>query len=228
MKLRDYQIDILDLIDKNRFVIEFVSRQCGISVVNAIYFLHQAMFGKPKNIVCVANKSCSSKDLISKIKEIYKLMPFFLKIGVINWNEKQIVFENNSRIISYTARNLAIGFGIDIMYVEDMAKLPIEISKQIFNNILPTIRARKNDKFIIKSQPNGFNFFYDLVKNSELPEGHPEKNDFKTMRVYWWQVPGRDEKWKQDQIKMLGSEILFRQESELAFIGYNYLVEIIQ
>lgn len=225
MELRDYQKDILNRFD-NRFLIEFTSRQCGISAINAIYFLHSAMFSdEPKNILLIANKTIESKELVRKIKDIYKLIPFFLKKGVTNWNEKQIIFENGSHIMTFSAsKNFGVGFDVDIILIEDLAQIPY--GERFFDSVFSVISKIKDSRIIIQSRSNGFNFFYDLVKKSELPEGHPEKNSFKTIRVYWWQVPGRDEKWKQEQIKMIGGELIFRQEYELAFIGYKYSVEI--
>lgn len=42
------------------------------------------------------------------------------------------------------------------------------------------------------------------------------KNGFVPKRVDWWQVPGRDEKWKQDQISVFGQD-LWDREFELSF-----------
>ncbi len=35
------------------------------------------------------------------------------------------------------------------------------------------------------------NLFHKLLTNAERPEGDPLKNNYKAMRVYWYQVPGR-------------------------------------
>jgi multidrug efflux pump subunit AcrB len=35
------------------------------------------------------------------------------------------------------------------------------------------------------------NLFYRLLTDAERPEGDPLKNNYKAMRVYWHQVPGR-------------------------------------
>ena len=68
------------------------------TVSAAIVILHFVLFNDDKGCMIVANKGKTVQEIIRKIKDIYKLLPFFLKKGVTNWNEKQIAFENNSRI----------------------------------------------------------------------------------------------------------------------------------
>ena len=73
-----------------------------------------------------------------------------------------------------------------------------------------------DSKTVICSTPNGKNHFYELVKYSLLPDDHPDKNDFTTIKTYWYEVEGRDENWRQEQIKMLGID-KFNQEYNLEF-----------
>jgi len=42
------------------------------------------------------------------------------------------------------------------------------------------------------------------------------RNGFLSKRVDWWQVPGHDEKWKQEQIEVFGLD-LWQREFELSF-----------
>jgi len=62
-------------------------------------------------------------------------------------------------------------------------------------------------RMIITSTPNGRNLFYRIYKNALN-----KVNQFKALRVDWWQIPGRDEEWKQKEIANLGSEDIFNQE----------------
>ena len=214
--LRDYQKETLEFIQTNRYVINFTSKQMGIGLVHSIYFLWVMLFGDDKIIYTMANKSMSTKELIRRMKDIYKLLPFFLKVGVTNWSEKQIAFENGSKIIGLSrSKDAAIGHKIDIFYIQDFSMIPW--CEELFKNIFPTLSSYKDSKFIIHSGQNGFNYFYKLVQDSERPEGDPQKNMFKTLRTYWYQVPGRDQKWVDEQIRMLGSEHRFDEEYRLCF-----------
>lgn len=83
------------------------------------------------------------------------------------------------------------------------------------NAIIPTISSSKNSKIIMTSTPCGLNHWYDLWMNAE--EG---KSSFKNTKVEWWQVPGRDESWKETMIKTLkGGARAFAQEYACEFLG---------
>lgn len=216
MKLRDYQKDNIEFIQNNRFTINFSSKQMGIGTVYSIYFLWRMLFVADKIIYTIANKTANMTELIRKMKDIYKLLPFFLKVGIINWSEKQIIFDNGSRIIGLSrAKDIVIDHKIDIFHIQEFSKIPW--CEDLFKNIFPTISSYKDSKFIIHSGPNGHNFFYKLIEDSERPEGDPQKNAFKTIRNYWWQVSGRDQKWVYDQTLYLGGKERFDEEYGLCF-----------
>lgn len=189
IELRDYQKDILKLFD-NRFSILFKSRQVGITAVMCILFLHLMLFHDGKRILIIANKGETAKEILRKLKGIYKLLPFYLKQGVITWNEKLVVFENGSRIETVVrTKDMQHFEDYDVFYIDEFAKIPQYIIVPFYMNLIN--KMKDNAQLVIASTPNGFNFFYDLVLRSELPVGHPDKNRFVTKRVYWWQVPGR-------------------------------------
>lgn len=78
----------------------------------------------------------------------------------------------------------------------------------------------QNSKIFIVSSPNGYNKFAKLLFDAERKEGDPKKNMYNPNRIYWWEVPGRDEAWKQKEIANLGSEY-FDQEYDLQFFRYK-------
>jgi hypothetical protein len=192
MKLRDYQKDILDLYTKNRFSILMASRQVGKTVSAAIAILHFVLFNNDKNVMIIANKGDTAVEIVDKIKSIYRLMPFFLQKGVKNWNQKSLIFENGCRIkTSARSKTPAIGFTIDFLYMDEFAHIPSNIIEPYYTAAFPTVSAISNSKIIITSTPNGMNMFYKLLAAAERPEGDKLKNNYKAMRVYWWQVPNR-------------------------------------
>lgn len=214
--LRDYQEKILNEYKDNRFVINFTSRQMGTTIIHAIYFLHKMLFNDKFNIGIVSNKTMSSKEVLEKLKYYYKQIPFFLKQGITKWENTRIIFENESRldVISYYKGGLDISCDYDIITINDFSKM--YKCEYLYKLIVPTIMSIENSQLIISSQPNGNNFFKTLVDRTH--ESHPDRNMFKLTKTYWWQIPGRDEKWRQNQINMIGSEKMFAQEYELCFI----------
>lgn len=192
MKLRKYQFKVLDVYDKNRFVINMSSRQTGKTITAAITLLHYCIFNSNKGVMIVANKGDTVIEIIDKIKNIYKLLPFFLKPGIINWNSKAIVFDNGCRIKSQArSKEPAIGFTIDFLYMDEFAHIPSSIARQYYKAAVPTVSSINNSKILITSTPNGANLFKELVMGAEVPEGHPDKNQYKCIRVMWYEVEGR-------------------------------------
>ena len=192
IELRDYQKEILDLFSKNRFSILCSSRQIGKTVNTAITILHFLLFNNDKNAMIVANVAATTIEIVDKIKAIYVLLPFFLKAGIKNWNQRSIVFDNGCRIkTAARSKTPAIGFTIDLLYMDEFAHIPSNIIEPYYTAAYPTVSAIQNSKIIITSTPNGMNLFYKLLTAAERPEGDPLKNNYKAMRVYWYQVPGR-------------------------------------
>ena len=190
--LRDYQKEMLDSFVNNRFSILMASRQVGKTISSSIFMLHTILFSNDKNIMIVANKGDTAVEIVDKIKSIYSLLPFFLKPGIKTWNQKSLTFENGCRIkTSARTKTPAIGFTIDVLYLDEFAHIPSNIIEPYYTAAFPTVSAVQNSKIIITSTPNGMNLFHRLLIDAERPDGDPLKNNYKAMRVYWYQVPGR-------------------------------------
>ena len=158
----------------------------------AIFMLHKILFDNDKNIMIVANKGDTAVEIVDKIKSIYSLLPFFLKPGIKTWNQKSLTFENGCRIkTSARTKTPAIGFTIDVLYLDEFAHIPSNIIEPYYSAAFPTTAAVQNSKIIITSTPNGMNLFHRLLTDAERPDGDTQKNNYKAMRVYWYQVPGR-------------------------------------
>lgn len=191
MTLRDYQNDMIDLF-QNKYSILMASRQMGKTISAAITILHYALFNKNKGIMIVANKGNTVQEIIEKIKGIYMLLPFFLKKGIVNWNLTSIIFDNGCRIkTEKRTKEPAIGFTIDLLYLDEFAHIPPNIINPYYTAVIPILSSIENSRLIITSTPKGLNLFHKLLVESELPEDDPNWNGFKSLRVYWWQMKGR-------------------------------------
>lgn len=162
------------------------------TISSAIFMVHTILFNNDKNIMIVANKGDTAIEIVDKIKSIYSLLPFYMKPGAKTWNQKSLTFDNGCRIKTATrTKTPAIGFTIDVLYLDEFAHIPSNIIEPYYTAVYPTVSAIKNSKIIITSTPNGMNLFHKLLTDAERPEGDPQKNNYKAMRVYWYQVEGR-------------------------------------
>jgi hypothetical protein len=160
------------------------------TVSSGIMILHFVLFNNNKNVLVTANKLDTAIEVLDKIRNIYELLPFFLQKGIVNWNQKFLVFENKSRIKGFaTTKTASIGQTGDLLYLDEFAYLPDNIAEKFYKSVFPTIANIDNSKIIITSTPNGMNLFHKLLIDAEKPEG--EKSSYVSKRVYWWQVPKR-------------------------------------
>lgn len=162
------------------------------TVSAAITILHFSLFNKDKGTMIVANKGATVVEIVDKIKGIYKLLPFFLKKGIVNWNQSSIVFDNGCRIkTDKRTKEPAIGFTIDFLYIDEFAHIPNNIIEHYYTAVVPIISSVDNPRFVITSTPKGINLFHKMLVGAELSEDDPNWNGFRAMRVYWWQMKGR-------------------------------------
>jgi hypothetical protein len=216
IKLYDFQKEVLKNYKDNRYNIFFTSRQVGLTSLMSLVFLHQMSFNIDHNITCMDIDKKYNETLIWKIKSSYRALPFFLKQGILTWSKKKLEFENGCSIRIWTSvyKNIAIGYNPDVLYMCNFSHM--KHIDELYKNLIPVLTAKSNFKLIIHSGQFGNNFFQKLITNSERPEGDPNKNSYKTQRIYWWQVPGRDEKWKLDVIKEIGEDA-WNEEYDLTF-----------
>lgn len=213
--LRDYQEDMLESYDKNRFSITLSCRQIGKTVIAAIFILHNTIFNYDKNVGIAANKFQTAVEIMDKIKEMMDYLPFFMKPGVKVNNQAMMVFGNGCRIIAQaTTKKSFIGYTIHTLYLDEFAHVEPHILDEFYENIMPTVSSMEDSKIIVTSTPNGYNKFFDIYQGAV--DG---RNSYHPIRVDWWQVPGRDDKWKEKMIQDCGGEDEFMRQYGNSFLS---------
>lgn len=171
------------------------------------------VFHVDKNVLIVANKEKTSIEIVDKIINIFKGLPYFLKPGAEQFGKTALKLDNGSRIVSSaTTSSASIGFTIHLLLLDEFAHVPANIVNSFWRSVYPTLSSSKVSQCIITSTPNGVqNKFYDIWSGSI--EG---RNSFVNIKTDYWRVPGHDEEWAAQQRANLGEEE-FAQEFELQF-----------
>ncbi len=209
-----FQKDIVQKIHENRFTICKLPRQSGKSTTTISYLLHYALFNPNSNIAILANKSSTARDILGRLQLAYENLPKWLQQGVINWNKGNIELENKSTIVAAATSSSAIrGGSYNIIFLDEFAFVPTNIAEMFFSSVYPTISAGTKTKMIIVSTPYGMNMYYKIWMDAIN-----KKNDYIPIEVHWSEVPGRDDKWKEQTIRNT-SEEQFQQEFECEFLG---------
>ena len=222
--LRDYQERYIMHLVNNRFSILRAARQCGKSVTTAIFCLWKILFHTDKMALLLSKSGPAGVDLLSKIKDMYRYLPYYLKPGVLKWNQSEIAFDNNSSMSTEPFSPTAgLGKTINFLVLDEFAWCPPNDVELFYNNIIPTVTTDTSANVCIISTQNGFNLFYKLFTAAEKHE-----NIYAPMTVNWWDVPNwdsenkcwvkRDEAWRKQMIGILGSEEKFEYQYGTMFL----------
>ena len=213
-KLYDCQKEKVELIHKERKVILMEGRQQGKTTTSAAYILWYTIFNDSKTVAVLANKAKTAQEILSRYQLMFENLPPWLQQGVTTWNKGDVELENGSKV--FTAATTISGIrskSVNLLYIDEAAIIPNQVAEAFFTSVYPTISAGKTTKILITSTPLGYNHFWKFWNDAENG-----RNDFKSMFIPYWKIPGRDEVWAEEQRRQLG-EIKFNQEVLCNFLG---------
>ena len=201
------------------------SRQTGKTTMMTIYALWIACFQDDQRILIVANKEQTAISIFSRVRLAYENLPNYLKPGVIEYGKTSMKLANGSSIgISTTSSDAGRGESVNVLILDELAFIPNNLVEEFWKSVYPIISSSTKSKIFVASTPNGSgNLFHTLYTEAEKGA-----NNWKSEKILWHEVPGRDEKWKQETIKSIGSEEAFAQEFDCKFLdtGDSFIDEI--
>ena len=211
--LYPYQRDMFKHFNDNRFNVVLACRQSGKSISSVAYLLWYAIFNSEKTIAVLANKGATAREMLARVTLMLENLPFFLQPGCKTLNKGSIDFSNNSRIVAAATSGSSIrGMSVNLLYLDEFAF--VERAAEFYTSTYPVVSAGKDTKVIITSTANGIgNVFHKIWEGA-----NQGVNEFKPFRVDWWDVPGRDETWKEETIANT-SPLQFDQEFGNTFFG---------
>jgi len=213
--LYDFQKRFIKEIRENRFTICKFPRQTGKTSCVTGDILHMTQFTPDYKVAVLANKQKTATEILDRIKLAYERLPMWMKQGVVEWNKTSVKFENGSKIIASSTSATAVrGDSFNYIMLDEFAFVPNNIADEFFASVYPTISSGKTSKIVIVSTPKGMNMYYKIWKDALAG-----RNPYKAIEVKWWEVPGRDEAWKETTKRALGSERLWLAEYECEFLG---------
>jgi hypothetical protein len=213
-KLYPYQKQMLINFANNRFNVVTTARQAGKSTTTCAFILWYIIFNSEKTVALLANKGDTAREILGRIQLAYQHLPKWLQQGIKEWNKGSFELENNSRVLASATSSDAIrGYTINLLFIDEAAF--IENWDAFFTSVYPTISSGKESKIVLVSTPNGLNHFYKTWINAV--EG---KNSYAYIRVHWSDVPGRNNKWREDTLSGMNFDLeKFSQEHECEFLG---------
>lgn len=209
----EYQKKMIHNMYHNRFNIFKIPRQSGKTITTSAFFVYLMLFFENEISGIVANKEKVALEIIDKMQDIYRFIPFWMQQGIVNWQKSEFELENGSRVVSETTSKDALrSFSIRNLFLDEMASIEENLVRDFLEAIFPTLSSFKDSRMIISSTTKGYNMFAKMwidAKNGV--------SDYVPFEIHWKEIPGRDEKFKEDIIKKFDEEY-WRQEYECEII----------
>ena len=211
--LYPYQEQMFKHFEEHRFNVVLACRQSGKSISACAYLLWFVLFNSEKTVAILANKGATAREMLARITLMLENIPFFLQPGSKALNKGSLEFSNNSRIVAAATSGSSIrGMSVNLLYLDEFAF--VERAAEFYTSTYPVVSAGTDTKIIVTSTANGIGNQFHKVWEGAV-QGI---NQFKPFRVDWWDVPGRDNKWKTETIANT-SQLQFDQEFGNTFFG---------
>ena len=104
----EYQKNMFNTFDSNRYTICKMPRQVGKTTGVVGYLLHKILFNENYNIAVLANKQVQAREILSRIQLAYEWLPKWLQQGIVEWNKGNIELENGSKILASATSSSAV------------------------------------------------------------------------------------------------------------------------
>ena len=209
--LYEFQEKTLTELSKNRFNIILKSRQTGISTLSAGFSLWKMLFNSDFNVLVIATKQEVAKNLVTKVRVMHELLPTWLKGGSLEDNKLSLRLKNGSQIKAIASSPDAGRSEALSLLIFDEAAFIDDID-EIWASAQSTLST--GGSCIALSTPNGVgNWFHKTWVGAE-----EMTNPFVPISLHWTLHPERDQKWRDEQSKLLGVKIA-AQECDCSFIS---------
>ena len=173
-----------------------------------MFCLWLATLFSEKRIMITANKLQTAIEVMDRIRLSYDYLPKWLKPKTTIYNKGEIAFSNKSIIrATATSSSASRGFSCNCLCIDEIAFIPKNIMDDFWASVVPIVSSDKKSKIIAVSTPNGASGkFYELWQQANSTDKNKNVDGWTPFRIDWWEVPNRDEKWKQQQIATIGKD----------------------
>tara|TARA_R100001460_G_scaffold18132_3_gene38523 strand:+ start:636 stop:2213 length:1578 start_codon:yes stop_codon:yes gene_type:complete len=208
--LYDFQEKSLQSFMQHDYNIVLKARQLGLSTLTAGYALWMMTFQQDKNILVIATKQETAKNLVTKVRVMHANLPGWLKQPCVEDNKLSLRYKNGSQIKAVaSSEESGRSEALSLLIIDEAAF--IDKIDTIWGAAQQTLAT--GGRALIISTPNGVgNFFHKTWVGAESGT-----NDFNFINLHWSVHPERGQEWRDEQDKLLGPS-LAAQECDCDFI----------
>ena len=206
-----FQEQSLVELNDNRFNVILKSRQMGISTLTAGYSVWNMIFREDFNVLVIAIKQDTAKNLITKVRVMHEMLPSWLRVGTEEDNRLSLRLKNGSQIKAVSsAPDAARSEALSLLVIDEAAF--IDKIEEIWTSAQQTLAT--GGSAILLSTPNGTgNLFHKTWVDAERGDGQ-----FNPIKLHWSDHPERDQSWRDMQDELLGPKMA-AQECDCDFVS---------
>lgn len=195
--LYPFQEKVLSLQQNGEYLIINKSRQLGISTLVSAYALWLMIFNRDKNILVIATKQETAKNMVTKMRFAYGQLPAWLRVKPLEDNRLSLRLPNGSQVKAVAAAaDAGRSEAVSLLILDEAAF--IDNIDVIFTAAQQTL-ATGGQCFAV-STPNGTgNWFHKTYVRAQVGE-----NKFVPVALPWTVHPERGQPWRDEQDKTLG------------------------
>lgn len=210
-KLFDFQKELIETYQTNRFVIANKYRQAGISTTTCAYISWYIMFNSNRQVAIIADKLETARDeIMSDVVLFIEGCPEFLRPktgkeskGKFKDTQKLKIYDNNSKLGAFSAKGGLRGMTPTLVFWDETAWT--EKGDKFWTAAKPTLGT--GGRAIMVSTPSGLDaVFYKYFEGARRGNG----NNFKAVELWWYNDPryNKELSWvknknKQNEIRLI-------------------------
>jgi len=187
-KLFEFQKELIQEYQKNRFVVANKYRQAGVSTTTCAFIAWYVMFNRNRQVAIVADKLETARDeLMSDVVEFIEGCPVWLRPKTGRNTEKNLkdtqklkIYDNDSRLGAFASKTLR-GMTPTLLFWDETAWA--EKGDKFWTSAQPTLQT--GGAAIMVSTPSGL----DAVFYKTFMGARNEENNFKAVELWWYNDP---------------------------------------
>ena len=198
--------------EENKYNIVNKSRQLGISTLASGFSLWLMLFHHDKNVLVLATKQSTAKNLVTKVRFAYQALPSWLKLDTPENNVLTLRLSNGSQIKAASKASDAGRSEAASLLIMDEAAF-IDNIGEVWTAAQQTLAT--GGSAIALSTPNGTgNWFHKTWVEAQ----EDASSKFVPIELPWNLHPERDQSWRDEQDKILGPKQA-AQECDCSFLA---------
>jgi glycerol-3-phosphate cytidylyltransferase-like family protein len=199
--------EYISLHKSNHRVVVKKSKQMGESFYLAISILHKILTLEDKSVLIVSENRNDVVKILKNVKNMYLELPFYMKRGVVTWNQSSISFDNGVKIES--TFNKANTKKHDCYIIRKVSLFNPSIWNKIWKPIQIKLIENEEIALWMSSTMGGDNIndFKEVLDNKDF--------NMTKGTIHWSLIEDRDDYWAEKMKKYLGDDDLFRQDYDL-------------